>query len=81
MNALKTLVLMQLKDKVDFSFMRTKKALISKIILTIRSSNKCGGCGIYRYGDTIHYFLHLFTYEKFVFCKRQSSAIDFPCDC
>lgn len=35
MNALKTLVLMQLKDKVDFSFMRTKKALISKIILTI----------------------------------------------
>ena len=35
MNSLKTLVLMQLKDKVDFSFLHTKKALISKIILTL----------------------------------------------
>mgnify|MGYP001625116080 FL=1 len=37
MNALKTLVFMQLKDKVDFGFLRTKKALISKVILTLLS--------------------------------------------
>lgn len=37
MNALKTLVFMQLKDKVDFGFLRTKKTLISKIILTLLS--------------------------------------------
>ena len=37
MNALKTLVFMQLKDKVDFGFLRTKKALISKVILTLFS--------------------------------------------
>lgn len=35
MNALKTLVVMQLKDKVDLGFTRTKKALISKIVLTL----------------------------------------------
>ena len=35
MNALKTLVSMQLKDKVDLGFLRTKKALISKVVLTL----------------------------------------------
>lgn len=35
MNALKTLVVMQLKDKIDLGFLRTKRALISKIVLTI----------------------------------------------
>lgn len=32
-NSLKSLVMMQLKDKIDLSFMRTKKSLISKIVL------------------------------------------------
>ncbi len=35
MNCLKPLVMMQLKDKIDFSFARTKKTLIRKIIFTI----------------------------------------------
>ncbi len=35
MNHLKALVLMQLKDKIDFSFTHTKKTLIRKIIFTI----------------------------------------------
>ena len=34
---LKPLVMMQLKDKIDFSFMKNKKKLITKIILSILS--------------------------------------------
>ena len=34
---IKTLVMMQLKDKIDFGFAKTKKGLISKIVLTILS--------------------------------------------
>lgn len=34
---LKPLVMMQLKDKIDFSFMKSKKQLITKIILSILS--------------------------------------------
>lgn len=35
MNALKTLVMMQLKDKLDLSFVKSKRSLIFKIVLSI----------------------------------------------
>ena len=35
MNALKTLVMMQLKDKLDLSFVKSTRGLIFKIVLSI----------------------------------------------
>ena len=35
MNHLKPLVMMQLKDKIDFSFLKNKKATITKVVFTI----------------------------------------------
>ena len=38
MKNLKTLVLMQLKDKIDFSFIKSVKATIFKVVLNIIKS-------------------------------------------
>ncbi len=35
MNALKTLVLMQLKDKLDLSFVKSKRSLLFKSVLSV----------------------------------------------